>query len=256
LGIIILYYMRRIETLIFLCLCFAVCSAKKEVDTLYIRFFSWEDYKQPHIITCNNFEYELPYTEYCITDQSAINKLLDTMKRLSKKSDTDFCVGCKMFFVHDNKVVKTACLNSKYILIDGQTYSCTEDLVSTTNDMMRNGVLIDTQKKYLCGKNGDEFIRGREVLLSKLKTYLNRNIPKEIKKLGDIRIVIHCQSDKKGKTTRVEPHVYNNKLSEFQKKNIECLIAKFFLSKVKWKPDETRMKSDWIDIMYKYEVER
>ena len=167
--------MRRIETLIFLCLCFAVCFAKKGVDTLYIRFFSWEDYKQPHIITCNNFEYELPYTEYCITDQIAINKLLDTMKKLPKITDTDFCVGCKLFFVRDTQVVKTACMNSKYILINGQTYSCTEDLVSTTNDMICSDALVATQKKYLCGKNGDEFIRGREVLISKLKTYLKSN---------------------------------------------------------------------------------
>ena len=255
LGIII-FFMKQIEIIIFFCLFFTGCPAKqkKNVDTLYIRFFSWEEYNQPHIITCTNFEYELPYTEYCISDQIKINRFLNNIDELQETSDTDFSVGCKIFFMRDGKVVKTACLNSHYVLINGKTYFCTKDLIDHINSMMYDGALVDTQKKYIYGKYGDEYIHGREALLSKFETYLAKKIPDPIKKSGDIRIVVYCKSDKMGKTTRVDPRVYrvNNKLSDGEKKYIEGLITKFFTRKVKWKPDYTRMKSDWIKIMYKY----
>ena len=57
-----------------ICLYFIRCTARTKVDSLYIRYFSWEDSIQPHIITCTNFEYEMPYTEYCVSDKNAINR--------------------------------------------------------------------------------------------------------------------------------------------------------------------------------------
>lgn len=244
--------MKQIGLVTLFCLFFTECSAKQIVDSLYVRFFSWEEYKQPHIITCTNFEHELPYTEFCISDQTMINKFLAATKELSITSDTDFCVGCKIFFMHDSQVIKKACLNSQHMLIDGKTYLCTKDLINIVDSMMHNGVLVDTQKMFLSDRYGDEYIHGREALLAKLETYLAKKLPETIKRCGDSRIVVHCKSDKKGKTTKVEPQIYNDRLSDVQKKYIISLVTKFFIRKVRWKSDDTRMSSDWITIMCKF----
>lgn len=243
--------MKQIGFLLLFGLCFMRCFASNDMDSLYIRYFSWEESKQPHIITCTNFEYELPYTEFCISDQSEICRLLDSMNELQKVSDIDFSVGCKVFFLNRNKVVKTMCLNSKYILINGNTYYCTKELVNCIDRMMSHGAMVDTQKMYISGKYGDEYHLGREALFSKLEKYLARAIPKIIKNCKDTRIVVHCKPNKKGKTTQIEIQIYNKELSNDQKKALEQQIYKFFMRKAKWMPDETRMRSDWITIMYK-----
>lgn len=243
--------MKQIGFLLWFGLCFTRCLASNDVDSLYIRYFSWEDTKQPHIITCTNFEYELPYTEFCISDQNAICQLLNSMTELQKTTDVDFCVGCKIFFLHRNKVVKTACLNSEYILINGNTYYCTKNLMNCIDSMMCHGAIVDLKGIYKSGKYGDEYHLGSEALYSKFESYLAKTVPDTIKNSEDTHIVVHCQSNKKGKTIRIEIRVYNKEFTSSQKIVLEQLIYNFFMRKVKWMPDETRMKSDWITIRYK-----
>ena len=243
--------MKRIGIILLICLYFIRCTARTKVDSLYIRYFSWEDSIQPHIITCTNFEYEMPYTEYCVSDKNAINRLLNCMNDLQKYSDVDFNVGCKLFFLHRNKLVKTACLNTKYILTCGNTYYCTKELLNCIDSMMYHGAMVDIKERYISRKYGDEYNLGREFLFSKLETYLAKAIPDTIRNWEDTRIVVNCKSNRKGKTTRTKIQIYNKELSSSQKIVLEHLIYKFFTHKVKWIPDETRMKSDWITIMYK-----
>jgi len=244
--------MKRIGILLLLYLCMTECSAKIDVDTVFIRYMSWETHGQPHLVTCNNFEEEMPYTEYCVSDRSEIDRLLGSMKELPKTPDTDFCVGCKLLFLHKGTVVKKACLNSKYVMTSGQSYLCTQELMNTINDIMHNGVIMNRQDRFLPNKYGDEYIHGREALFSELEAYYAKHVPESIRKNGDTRIVIYCKSNKKGKTTKIERvRIYNTNLSDSQTKDIERLIYRFFMRKVRWKPDETRMQSDWITIYYK-----
>ena len=119
------------------------------------------------------------------------------------------------------------------------------------DSMMCHGTIVDFKKKYISGKYGDEYYLGRDSLFSKFETYLARTVPETIKNSEDTRIVVHCKSNKKGKTTRTEIQVYNKDFSGSQKIVLEQLIYKFFMHKIKWMPDETRMESDWITIMYK-----
>ena len=99
--------MKHFGVLLFFCLCVLECSAKNGVDTLCIRFLSWDTYNLPHIVTCNNFEDELPYTEHRVCSKTAVVKLLESLKELRQTVDTDFSVGCKLFFLSDGNVVKT-----------------------------------------------------------------------------------------------------------------------------------------------------
>lgn len=247
--------MKQIKIVFLFCLFFTNGLAKQSIDSLLIRYFSWEDSNQPHIITCTNFEYERPYVDYSISDKAFINDFLNQMKNLQEVEDTDFCVGCKIFFIKDGRVKETACLNSRYLLIKGKTLRCDSNFVQIIDKMMINGTLPDTHKMYLFGKYGDEYIDGRDALFLKLRAYLNKYLPVLIKKRGNIRITVYCKSDKKGKTTMVTPHIHNDKLSNEQKYLIDSLLIRFFKRKVKWKPNETRMTSDLITIMYKYTSE-
>ena len=90
--------------------------------------------------------------------------------------------------------------------------------------------------------------------ISELEAYYAKHVPESIRKNGDTRIVVYCKSNKKGKTTKIERvRIYNTNLSDSQTKDIEQLIYRFFMKKVRWKPDETRMQSDWMTIYYKIE---
>jgi len=50
----------------------------------------------------------------------------------------------------------------------------------------------------------------------------------------------------------VQPHVYNDSLSDEQNKFVDRLLIRFFKNEVKWKPNDTLMKSDMIEFMWKY----
>ena len=124
------------------------------------------------------------------------------------------------------------------------------------DDMMRHGAMVDINKRYISGKYGDEYVDGREALFLKLELYLNKNLPEVIKKKGAIRIKVYCKSDQKGNTIMVQPHVYNDSLSDEQNKFVDRLLIRFFKNEVKWKPNDTLMKSDMIEILYKYIVKK
>lgn len=90
--------MKQLDILILFCLFFADSFAKQNIDSLVIRFYSWDESKQPHVITCSNFEYERPYVDYSVADQTTITDFLNQLNNLQETKDTDFCVGCKIFF--------------------------------------------------------------------------------------------------------------------------------------------------------------
>ena len=50
----------------------------------------------------------------------------------------------------------------------------------------------------------------------------------------------------------VQPHVYNDSLSDEQNKFVDRLLIRFFKNEVKWKPNDTLIKSDMIEFMWKY----
>ena len=52
----------------------------------------------------------------------------------------------------------------------------------------------------------------------------------------------------------VQPHVYNDSLSDEQNKFVDRLLIRFFKNEVKWKPNDTLIKSDMIEFMWKYNV--
>lgn len=237
--------------LLLFCLSITECAAKIDADTLYIRFMSWEEYNHVHLVTCNSFENELPYKEYCISDKNTINKLVDNIKALQETADTSFAIGGKMLFVHNGEVVKKACMSSHFVLMDGHTYICTQKLMDTIDDIMHKGVLIDNQSKFLPDFLGDEYIQGRDSLYSKLASYYEKNLNKSLMEHGNTRISAHCKADKEGNTIKAIVHVSNNNLSDQQRDSIKELTEKFFMNEVKWKPDDTRMKSDWIWIIHK-----
>ena len=243
--------MKHVGVLLFFCLCVLECSAKNGVDTLCIRFLSWDTYNLPHIVTCNNFEDELPYTEHRVCSKTAVVKLLESLKNLHQTVDSDFSVGCKLFFLCDGNVVKKVCLNSKYVLMDGRTFICTQELMNTIDDVIKEGIVTNTHYNYDIGKYGNEYMGGRDSLFLKIDHYLARKLPKSIKNVGDIRIVVYCKADKNGRSTQVKIRLYNRILSKKQEKRLEKLLNYFFFHEVKWKPDETRMLSDWIVLNHK-----
>lgn len=65
-----------------------------DADALIIRFFTWNIDDVPHLITCNNYESEIPFQEYKITDTSAIELLNNEIDYLQMTHEQDFL--CRM----------------------------------------------------------------------------------------------------------------------------------------------------------------
>ena len=103
--------MRVILTIAFI-LATVVCESKvKSPDSLYIRFFMWDNPDAPHITTCDNFEYDVPYKEILVNNPADVELLYNRLQQLGKISDTDFNVGCKLFFIKNNKLINEICMN-------------------------------------------------------------------------------------------------------------------------------------------------
>ena len=107
-----------------------------DADTLIIRFFSWGVSDAPHLITCINYEAEVPFREYEVSDISAINLLSNELNRLQMTQEQDFSVECKLLCVKNGVVNNVICLNSEYIMINGKVYFCNKSIVNTIDTIM------------------------------------------------------------------------------------------------------------------------
>ena len=242
--------MKHLFFFCFLFLFYGMCAARINADTLFIRFSSWNICNQPHLITCLNFEDEIAYTEYCITDEKKIANLYKKIRGGKITNNTDFSVCCKLLFIQKGKLKKKACLNSQYMLMNGITRYCTQEIRSYIDNLMQKGIIIKGNKRFLPEKYGREYVAGRDSLFSRLKKYFDKKM-KSYKKNGDIRISVHCKSDRHGRTKMISTQVFNQHLSETEKTSIKKLVEKFFLRKIKWKVEDTTMQSDLIIINYK-----
>ena len=58
-------------------------------------------------------------------------------------------------------------------------------------------------------------------------------------------------ADKKGKTKFANIKLYNKEINSEDKLKMEKEINKWFLHKIRWRKNDTRMNADWIKIYYK-----
>lgn len=221
-----------------------------DADTLIIRFFSWGVSDAPHLITCINYEAEVPFREYEVSDISAINLLSNELNCLQMTQEQDFSVECKLLCVKKGVVNNVICLNSEYIMIDGKVYFCNKSIVNTIDTIMSKISPSIEKFSYTPERLGEEYYKGKGELYNILSSQYNK-IKKEYDIKGVTTLEIFCKADKKGKTKVANVRVFNNNIRTEDKLKMEKEINKWFLHKIRWKKDDTRMNADWIKIYYK-----
>lgn len=220
-----------------------------DADTLIIRFLTWNVGDVPHFTTCINYESEVPFHEYKITDTSAIDILNNEIDCLKKTQEQDFCVACKLLCVKNGIVNNVLCMNTKYIMINGNVYLCDKSIVNTIDTLMNRITLSTERFNYVPEKFGGDYCKGREELYNILSIYY-RKLGIKYNISGPTKIEISCKANKKGKTKVVNVRLHNKGINREDKIKIEESINKWFLRKIRWKKNNTRMKADWIKVYY------
>ncbi len=221
-----------------------------DADALIIRFFTWNIDDVPHLITCNNYESEIPFQEYKITDTSAIELLNNEIDYLQMTHEQDFCVACKLLCVKNGIVNKVICLNKKYIMINGKVYFCDNTIVNTLDSIMNKNTLSTERLNNTQEKSGEEYCGGKEELYNLLSSYYHK-LERKYNINGITTLEIFCKADKKGKTKFANIKLYNKEINSEDKLKMEKEINKWFLHKIRWRKNDTRMNADWIKIYYK-----
>ena len=221
-----------------------------DADTLIIRFFTWEVVDVPHLITCINYETEVPYKEYAVTETSAINTINEKFKDLHSTQEQDFCVACKLLCIKNGAISNIICLNKDYIMIDGKVFSCDRSIVNIIDTLTNKTPPSEKKISYKPEKFGAEYCKGKEELNKLLSSYYNK-IKKTYQIKGITKFEILCKASKKGYTKTVQVKLYNKNINSTDRQKIENYITEWFKRKIKWKKNNTRMNADWINIYFK-----
>lgn len=226
----------------------SVCMAHStEADSLVIRFFKWNIEDGPHFGTCISFEREYPYNEYVISDTSAINLLEEKLGKLHQVADSAFHVSCKLIYVKNGTASKVIGLNEDCLLMNGTNYQCDNTITGMIDSLMQHVGPSSRGFRYRPEMGGEEYIYGQEQLKTEIRMFYNKiNREKQIEGKSILRAF--CKADRMGNTTLADVKFYNDSVSEDDKKAIVNMFNKWFFCKVKWKNNDTRMKTDWIEV--------
>lgn len=224
--------------------------ANIDVDTIVIRFMTWNVDDAPHLITCINFETEVPYCEYIVSDMSKITSLDDKLHNLRATKNLDFCVGCKLLYIKKGVVKNVICLNNKYVMENGIVYFCNDSLINMIDSLTKSITASAKKFNYMPELYGEEFSKGKKELHKILSSYYDK-LRKKYNVHGTTRLEIFCKANKKGKTTVANTRLYNKEINTEYIVKIEKLFNRFFLKKIRWKKNSTRMNADWIKVYYK-----
>ena len=245
--------MRKHILFILLFHCLYAYSLCNNIDSIVIRYVSWEQYARPHTTSCVNFEYDVPYKEYTIKDRKDINELVNCLKNLKPTENRDFSVGCKLLFIKGNAVVKIVALNSDYLLLKGKTDQSPLGAIRFINDVISRTNRNEVEYSYRPDRLGNEFSKGRIELYNKLYKHLKKQ-KNGIKITGDTRLVAYCKVNKAGHTRKVlQLNIYNEELTGMDKAFIEENLYVFF-NRIKWKKNNTRMECDMVVINFKFHL--
>lgn len=223
-------------------------SQTVDVDTLIVRFFSWDMDDSPHAVRPLNFEYEVPYKEYIITDDSVISSIRTALKNEQKGISDSFNVGCKLIFVKNGNVESVVSMNSDYIRYKGKVFlnNSTKEIIDNIFNVHKENRILD---KYLPDRNESEYIGGKEELFN----LLSSNFPKILNGIelkNDVKFRVRCKASTNGKTLCADIDVYGS-CSQDEKNVIRKRLKSFFLHNVRWKRNLDRTKNDIITILYK-----
>ncbi|WP_155808720.1 hypothetical protein [Xylanibacter brevis] len=218
-----------------------------KIDSIVVKHAPWH-LETPANVTCRDFENEISYEEYHISDSAVISDIVKEFYSLKESHAKTLDVRCKLYLYSQGVVLMSACMDPYHILYDGVLYNLPPSLKNKIDRMHKNSTPKISMKKDLSSERGFPFPNGRDSLFSYLSSELN-GITRMIEKT--VSLTVNCQIDSHGNTIKVV--VRNNDHNNCD--NVKKLVTKLkeiFVNDIKWIPDKERFPFEVVNIPLKF----
>lgn len=207
-----------------------------KIDSIVIKQAPWH-IETPVAVTCHNFENDVSFMEYHVTDSTIISALIRELSCLKKSNTKSLDVRCKIYFYSSGDICKSACIDPADVLYDSELYKLSPTLKNTIDsitNISKRGKLITTTKmdnRDIPFPNGSDSLY--QCLLSQseeLYEYIDKPIV----------LVVICQIDSQGNTMNTKIKDKDNNPINNKTKELFDKISDIFVNKIKWIPNKER----------------
>lgn len=227
------------------------CMNIQDIDSVVILQAPWHIIT-PADISCSNFEYDMSYKEYHISDSTTIFDIVRELSCLKAAKVKSLDVRCKINFYSYGKVCVSACMDSRHVLYDGTLYEKSQSFIGLIDWVEKINKPKEPASRCRHSKRDIPFPNGRDSLYS----YLSMKLEGVLNAITEPMImIVDCQIDKSGNTMNVIiRNEKNMKLSDNSIKIISKIRA-LFMKEIKWIPDKERFPFDVVTIPLSFYVQ-
>lgn len=220
------------------------------IDSIVIKQAPWH-IMTPSDVTCSNFENDIYYNEYHISDSSVITDIVREINSLKPSNGKSLNVRCKLYFYSHGQVFSSACLDPHHVLYDGALYYLSPSFKNKIDNVIKNNTPKKPINKEVFAKRDIPFPNGRDSLY----TYLMSVSEEFIKKIEKpIALTVNCQIDNQGNTIKVVIRNRENTTPDENVKDLFIKLTKVFMNDIKWIPDKERFPYDFVSIPLRLEI--
>lgn len=218
-----------------------------KIDSIVIKLAPWH-ITTPSDVTCFNFENDISYKEFHISDSIIISKIVRELRCLKKSRGKTMDVRCKIYFYSQGKTYISTCIDLYHVLYDGVLYQMSPSLKKTIDSVTRKYTAMEPVRTIIPTKKGIPFPHGRDSLY----TYLFSKLEDVINTIENpIALIVNCQIDSQGNTMKVIiTDRHNTKLNDDSMELISALRV-IFMKDIKWIPNKERFPFDCVTIPVK-----
>jgi len=226
-----------------------VCSMNHiKIDSIVVKQAPWH-IMTPADVTCSNYENEISYKEYHISDSNVISDIVRELSCLKESHAKSLNVRCKIYFYSHGEAYMSACMDSYHILYDGFLYYLSPSLKNKIDCMIKNGTPRKPMNKDVYAKTDFPFPNGRDSLYSYLLSESDELI-KRIEKT--VALTVNCQIDNHGNTIKVIIRNRDHTIPDNDIKELVKKMTEIFMNDIKWIPNKERYPYETVTIHMKF----
>ena len=222
-----------------------------KVDSVVIKKAPWH-ILTPTDVTCINFDDDISYKEYHISDSIVISDIVRELSCLKESQGKSLDVRCKIYFYSHGKAYMSACIGPSRVLYDGALYFMSPSLKKKIDSLIKNSTSRKPLNKGVHAKREFPFPNGRDSLYSYLQTRSDEFI-KKIEKT--VALTVHCQIDSHGNTIKVTIRNRDRTTPGDDMKELVTKLTEVFMNDIKWIPNKERFPYEVVSIPIRFMVE-
>ena len=222
-----------------------------KIDSVVIKKAPWH-ILTPADVTCINFEDDISYKEYRISDSIVISDIVRELSCLKESQGNLLDVRCKIYFYSHGKAYMSACIGPSRVLYDGALYLLSPSLKNKIDSLIKNSTSRKPMNKGGYAKREIPFPNGLDSLCSYLQTKSDELI-KKIEKT--VALTVKCQIDNHGNTIKVTIRNRDRTTPGDDMKELVTKLTEVFMNDIKWIPNKERFPYEVVSIPIRFMVE-